>query len=141
MKFKTDILIKGEYHATSDVLHDTEFHEHCVVNEARPPVKIKDGTQYFDGALTVAYTDSEFVECDDEEFLPYSPDGFYTCLYGEEVKLSIVTEAQDSDEACEKAWELAEEFLRIENNLELKNIDMEEIETVEMTATARNVNE
>lgn len=139
MKFKTDIIIKGEYHEKSYVLHDTCYGEHCVEEQAKPPFDIEDGKQYFDGALKVVYTDSEFVECDDEEFYHDSPDGYYDCLYNAEVKISITTEAKDNEEASEKAWELAEEFLRIENDLGLDDTDTEEVETVETTATKSNV--
>ena len=141
MKFKTEIKLNGNYHANSYVLHDTYYGEHSVEEEAQPPFDIEDGKKYFDGTLTVIYTDREFVECDDDEFYSDSDSGYYNCLYNAEVKLSVTTEAKDSEEACEKAWALVEEFLNIENELGLDDIDTEEIETVEITTTATNTNE
>ena len=140
MKYKTDILVKGNYHEQSYVLHDTYYGVHCVEEEAKPPFDIEDGKKYFDGALTVVSTYSEFTECDDDEFYHDSGNGYYKCLYYAEVKLSVTTEAQNKDEACEKAWALAEEFLEIENDLGLEDVDMEETEeTAEATTTPNRV--
>jgi hypothetical protein len=140
MKFKTNFVVTGDFYEDSSVLHDTYYGEHCVEGEIDLPFDIKDGAEYFHGALKVEEVGSEFAEITDEDFNARSRSGYYECRHVGYVLLSVTTTAKNADEAAEKAGLLVDEFLKIED-LRLDDIQLEEKDTVEVTETESKAKE
>ena len=140
MKFKTNFVVTGDFYEDSYVLHDTYYGEHSVEGEINLPFDIKDGAEYFHGALKVEEVGSEFAEITDEDFNARSRSGYYECRHVGYVLLSVTTTAKNADEAAEKAGLLVDEFLKIED-LRLDDIQLEEKDTVEVTETQSKAKE
>ena len=134
MKYKTEYVITGNFEDTAYVLHDTYYGVHCIEGEIDLPFEIKDGAKYFKGALKVEETGIKSSEVTDEDFGARSASGRYECLHTAYLLLSVTTEAETKDEAMEHAEDLVDEFLGIED-LRLDDIDVEEKDTTEVTAT------
>jgi hypothetical protein len=140
MKFRTSFVVTGDFYEDSYVLHDTYYGEHSVEGEINLPFDIKDGAEYFHGALKVEEVGSEFAEITDEDFNARSRSGYYECRHVGYVLLSVTTTAKNADEAAEKAGLLVDEFLKIED-LRLDDIQLEEKDTVEVTETQSKAKE